>query len=199
MPVPFPLTTNSESFISAWFLSDTKICDELINYFKNSTDKIIGEVQKIDGKVIDPQVKDSEEITLYVQDQKDIFLKYLLTLQEVVDEYKKKFPQVDAQGAWSITEGTNLQYYKPGGGYKVWHCERSSYKYPNSSRHLVFMTYLNDVDDEGETEFLYQQLKVKPVKGLTLIWPADWTHTHRGIVSPSQEKYIITGWFNFIQ
>ena len=64
------------------------------------------------------------------------------------------------------------------------------------TRHLVFMTYLNSVDDGGETEFLHQNIKVKPKKGLTLIWPADWTHTHRGVVSPSQDKYILTGWYN---
>jgi hypothetical protein len=65
------------------------------------------------------------------------------------------------------------------------------------SRHLVFMTYLNDVTDGGETEFFYQKLKVKPEKGLTLIWGADWTFTHRGITSPTQTKYIVTGWFNY--
>ena len=59
------------------------------------------------------------------------------------------------------------------------------------------MFYLNDVEDEGETEFYYQKLKVKPKKGLTLIWPADWTHTHRGIPSKTQEKYIATGWYSF--
>ena len=46
------------------------------------------------------------------------------------------------------------------------------------------MTYLNDVNDYGETEFYYQKLKIKPEKGKTVIWCADWTHTHRGISSP---------------
>jgi len=41
-------------------------------------------------------------------------------------------------------------------------------------------------------------LKVKPEKGLTLIWPADWTFTHRGIPSMSETKYIVTGWYNYI-
>ena len=59
------------------------------------------------------------------------------------------------------------------------------------------MTYLNDVTDGGETEFFHQNLKITPEKGLTLIWGADWTFTHRGIPSPSQEKYIATGWFSF--
>jgi hypothetical protein len=59
------------------------------------------------------------------------------------------------------------------------------------------MTYLNDVTDDGETEFYYQQVKFQPKKGLTVIWPADWTHTHRGIASMTQDKYIVTGWYNF--
>ena len=66
------------------------------------------------------------------------------------------------------------------------------------SRHLVFMTYLNDVKDDGQTEFYYQRLKIKPEKGLTLIWPADWTFTHRGIASNSEDKYIVTGWLNLV-
>ena len=60
------------------------------------------------------------------------------------------------------------------------------------------MTYLNDVEDQGETEFHFQEVKIKPKKGLSLIWPADFTYTHRGIPSPTQEKYIATGWFNMV-
>ena len=61
------------------------------------------------------------------------------------------------------------------------------------------MTYLNDVTDAGETEFFYQKVKIKPKKGLTVIWPADWTFVHRGNITPTQDKYIITGWFNYTQ
>ena len=60
------------------------------------------------------------------------------------------------------------------------------------------MTYLNDVSDGGETEFFHQKLKVKPVKGKTVLWPTDFTHLHRGITSPTEDKYIATGWFNFL-
>mgnify|MGYP001271300870 CR=1 FL=1 len=41
-------------------------------------------------------------------------------------------------------------------------------------RVLVFMTYLNDVTDEGETEWYYQRVKVKPRKGLTVIDPGSY-------------------------
>ena len=49
-----------------------------------------------------------------------------------------------------------------------------------------------------QTEWYYQKKKIQPKKGLSVIWPPDFTHTHRGIPSPTQEKYIVTGWWNFI-
>lgn len=99
--------------------------------------------------------------------------------------------------SWSVIENINIQKYNPGQWYKKWHCERDSPKSHNLRRILVFMTYLNTVGDEGETEFLYQNMKVKPEKGKTLIWPSEWTHTHKGIPSRTETKYIVTGWFSF--
>ena len=46
--------------------------------------------------------------------------------------------------------------------------------------------------------FLYQEKKLQPKKGLTAIWPTDFTHTHRGIISPTETKITITGWFNYV-
>ena len=89
----------------------------------------------------------------------------------------------------------NLQHYKPGGGYKVWHHERDAYAVQN--RMLVFMTFLNTVTDQGGTEFKYQKRIVNAEKGLTVFWPTDYTHIHRGVVSPTQDKYIATGWYHF--
>ena len=59
------------------------------------------------------------------------------------------------------------------------------------------MTYLNDVQDGGETEFPMFGLKVNPEKGKTLIWPAEWTHAHLGAVVKKGNKYIITGWMHY--
>ena len=60
---------------------------------------------------------------------------------------------------------------------------------------FAWMTYLNDVEDGGCTYFPNFDLRFKPKKGTTLIWPSDWTHTHCGEVVNSGEKYIINGWF----
>ena len=66
----------------------------------------------------------------------------------------------------------------------------------NSERVLVFMTYLNTLKGSGETEFLHYGVKFEPTEGRTIIWPAEWTHAHKGL--PVKEtKYIITGWIGF--
>jgi hypothetical protein len=59
------------------------------------------------------------------------------------------------------------------------------------------MTYLNDVPNGGTDFYYYPELNLQAKKGLTIIWPSDWTHTHRGVISKTHEKYIVTGWFSF--
>jgi hypothetical protein len=61
------------------------------------------------------------------------------------------------------------------------------------------MTYLNTVEEGGGTEFYHQKLTVSAEEGVTVIWPADWTFTHRGVVAPREEKIIVTGWLSFIR
>ncbi|SEM79179.1 2OG-Fe(II) oxygenase superfamily protein [Stigmatella aurantiaca] len=94
----------------------------------------------------------------------------------------------------------NVQKYIRGsGGYPHWHSE----VYPKDAscdplhRVLAFQYYLNDVSQGGETEFYYQQRKVESKAGRLLIFPAGFTHTHRGNVPESGDKYIITSWVLF--
>jgi hypothetical protein len=61
------------------------------------------------------------------------------------------------------------------------------------------MIYLNTVKDRGETEFYYQHHFESAVEGKLVIWPSDWTHLHRGVPSPTETKYVLTGWFNHIK
>lgn len=58
----------------------------------------------------------------------------------------------------------------------------------------MFTTYVNDVTDGGGTEFHYQRIVTAAVKGKTVIFPAALTHLHRGVMSPTQHKYLLTGW-----
>jgi prolyl 4-hydroxylase len=181
-----------ETFIGQYYLDDLSICDSIIEYFKNSPNKKVGKVGFGD---VDKTIKESTDLYL---DNGDLANSYGLAFQRVLDKYMEQYKFCNKYQPFGLIEKVNIQHYLPKQGFHQWHTERTGKQDLVGSRHLVFMTYLNDVNDGGETEFYYQELKVKPRKGLTIIWPADWTHTHRGITSNTEEKYILTGWLNFI-
>jgi len=190
------------NFIKEYIIDDINLCDEIINIHKNSNDKKQGSCGK-NGQIqltkkkstdvcIDPNSNNLSKKEIIILE------KYFKNLQSIMDKYIKEFNFCNKGNPLQTVETFNIQYYKPNEGFFEWHCERSGITHLNLTRHLVWMTYLNDLTDEGGTEFYYQKLKVKPQKGKTVIFPVDWTHTHRGVVSKTQDKYIITGWLNYI-
>jgi hypothetical protein len=180
-----------ESFIGGWFISE-KTCDDVIDYFNRVKDKL-GKPGRL-GYGIDKKKKDSLDVGVHQMNFEGPIKSYREQLQKCLDNYEKRYGYVHHLDNFNINTSYAIQYYKPGGGFKEWHCER-----PNSKmekRCLVFMTYLNNVD-EGGTEFYHQKIITPAKKGLTLIWPTDWTHTHKGQISKTQEKFIVTGWYSF--
>jgi hypothetical protein len=96
------------------------------------------------------------------------------------------------------TKEVKLQKTPPRGGYHFWHCE--NFTKDTSGRVLAWMIYLNDIPPgEGETEFIWQKRRFQPEAGTCLIWPAYFTHTHRGNPVYSTSKYIATGWYTLDQ
>lgn len=184
------------NFIHQEYLQDLSICDKLIDYHKNGN-QVPGTLRYGDNAMIDTNIKDSIDVSFRYSNNEKLYSEYGELLQKVVENYILKYPFCNVGDPWSIVEGINIQYYKPGAAFRAWHSERLSKSPPASERHLAFMTYLNDVTDQGGTEFFHQKYITQPRKGLTLIWPVDWTYIHRGIPSPTQEKYIITGWFSY--
>lgn len=96
-------------------------------------------------------------------------------------------------------EITAQRYLASKGGYPYWHSEVYPQPPHNDALHriLLFMFYLNDVTEGGETDFFYQQRSVTPVEGRLVIAPAYFTHTHRGNVPQSGDKYVLTSWILF--
>ena len=109
-------------------------------------------------------------------------------LQHYMSEYFSL--QHSSVTSWDI----KVQKTKPGGGYNLWHHEDGDIRH--ADRELVWMIYLNDMPDgEAETEFLYQRRRIKPTKGTVVVWPAGFTHTHKGNTVLTEDKYILTGWY----
>jgi hypothetical protein len=117
-------------------------------------------------------------------------------LQTCYEEYTNKFSVLKQNKIRGTT--MKMQRTDPGGGYHVWHGEQGNGK--QAERVLVYMLYLNtlELESAGETEFLYQQTRIRPIENTMLLWPAAYTHAHRGnTVFGNTSKYIVTGWFYY--
>jgi hypothetical protein len=117
-------------------------------------------------------------------------------LQRCYDAYTEQFSLL-RDGKITGT-AMKMQRTDPGGGYHVWHGEQGNGEH--ADRVLVYMLYLNTltVEEAGETEFLYQQRRISPQENTMVLWPAAFTHAHRGnTVFGERSKYIVTGWFYY--
>ena len=116
------------------------------------------------------------------------------SIKEYIEKYKEENPELNLLNKWVIRDNYNLQKYSPGGGYHILHCENY-----NTGNHrtniLAWMYYLNTVREGGGTYFSNFDLTVNAEEGRLVIWPAYWTHFHKGVVSKTYDKYIATGWF----
>ena len=190
-------------FIHGTYIKES-ICDDLVSFFDNNPDRhtsgeVYGTCGKHKGQLINnANTKQSTDINFFPNSPEDVIIlqDYMEQLNLCIVEYEKRFERAKYLDQYGVIEPINIQKYEPGEGFYQWHCERAGRT--QSSRCLVFMTYLNDVP-EGGTDFLYQDLSTPAEKGLTVIWPSDWTHTHKGHISYEHRKYIITGWFNYLK
>jgi hypothetical protein len=183
-------------FIGSWNIENNDLCKKIIDFFEeNKSLQILG----VTDRGLNLNIKNTTEIRVSPNNLKDTKFK---CLNDYIAELYKCY--VDYQDQWPFLKNIiqnvdigsfNIQKYSPGGHYSKIHTERSGLS--NLHRMLVWMIYLNDVDDGGSTNFSHYDIKVKPEIGKTLIWPAEWTHAHSGETLNSGFKYIVTGWMHF--
>ena len=111
-------------------------------------------------------------------------------------KYTEEYSALESASKHGIV-GLRVQRTPPGGGFHQWHFENGTRDH--AVRIVTMMLYLNDVDEGGETEFLYYRKRIQPKTGRLLIWPSGYPHTHRGNPPLSNTKYIITGWLDLIE
>ena len=174
-------------------------CKELIKWFETHPLRR-GSVMFEDGTgTIDTKIKSDWEVddpykTIFSNNSfvdiiiRDALIKYTRS-------YRESYPCVDNIDPWNVCDVYNIQKYDPGDGYYNLHCENCNSA--TQQRVLAWMIYLNTVTDEGGTYFDSYDKTLEAKEGRLVIWPAYFTHTHRGVVSETQTKYIATGWFSF--
>tara|TARA_B100000085_G_scaffold281867_1_gene309262 strand:+ start:822 stop:1382 length:561 start_codon:yes stop_codon:yes gene_type:complete len=170
---------------------DDKSVKEVLNVLKKNKKKLTS--GKVGKGMIDESTKKSLDLCINPPDLDSLIPNYMKSLGNVVHSYKLRFPEVHNDD-YHIREAVNVQLYKPGAGFYRPHYERHFHSF---HRLLTFMTYLTD-NPNGGTFFKYQDFYCPAVKGLTLVWPADFTYTHNGVVDYNKDKIIITGWLNWM-
>jgi len=186
-------------WIKSYEMEHPELCDRLINGFKTAKELGFSHAG-ISAKGVDPEWKDSEDVSLnclpieIYNGAVRVYREHVMTSMRL---YMKEFPVLASSGAKvGFLEPPQIQHYQPGGAFFGEHFEASGLDVAH--RVLAFMTNLNSVKKGGGTEFIYQKFVSPAKKGVTNIWPAGFTHTHRGIPAPKEHKYIITGWLSFM-
>ncbi len=80
----------------------------------------------------------------------------------------------------------------PGQGFD-WHID--SGPKGTARRFLSVLTYLQDVNDGGRTEFPLQNKAVQPRQGTMVLFPPYWMFPHRGAPPVREVKYKLTNYF----
>ena len=168
------------------------VCEDMITRFEAAKDEQhpghIGQQTSVDDSI-----KRSTDIYLGNKTQwQDIDQHLFHSLARALKEFSQAFPYFSS-GFKDI--GYNLQRTQPGEHYH-WHIDGGSHNF--SQRQLVPIWYLNDVAGPGgETEFLLQDVQIRPERGKLILFPPFWTHEHRGVTLQKGIKYIATTWIVF--
>jgi len=167
------------------------LCDQIVENFKASQSVVDGRVINADGShVVNKKAKISIDLDFSKEVGKDsemdrsLFSLVNLAFQRYVERFSvlKVFSIYDT--------GYFLTRYEKGQGFYDWHIDAGNDATIN--RLFSCLIYLNTVEEGGETEFFYQKVSIKPVRGRMVLFPAAWTHLHRGTAPVSGDKYIMT-------
>tara|TARA_B100000212_G_scaffold327816_1_gene291454 strand:- start:370 stop:927 length:558 start_codon:yes stop_codon:yes gene_type:complete len=166
-------------------------CKEIIKFFKKDRRHKLG----FTSGGINTKTKQSTDLYCTFSDnQWDSYSKLIEpSVVKFANNIKEKYPFLNTgTDYWRNSNSYNIQYYKDNQGYFTLHCEQSS---TCPHRMLAWMIYLNDA--KCGTEFPYQKTILSAERGKGAIWPATWTHPHKGVTPNIGNKYIVTGWFEF--
>ena len=193
----------SDQYIREYWTQDDQQCDKLIKMFwaaKRAGMTKPGRVGSLENPQGQPEddKKKSEEISF-----EDIWngelgpdtwglRPYMDYITDCYSDYWEHFRLPPPIGIKILPQ---IQYYRPGEGYFFPHIDAEA---GVMSRVLVYISYLNSVPDGGTIMVNNDGFTIHAEKGKTVIFPAGITHKHVGEISQSHEKYICTGWVEWL-
>lgn len=176
-----------------------ELCEKIIENFKCLNESGFGRDRRAAADTSNNTLK--KDTAVFMQERYPTDLKHTIVsselheiLWQVYDAYKYNYGILNTVQEKLNSFALKIQETDLAGGYHVWHFESDSRG--NANRILTWILYLNEVEG-GETEFLYLSKRIKPEVGTLLLFPAAFTHAHRGNPPLDAKKYIATGWIEF--
>lgn len=163
-------------------------CREVIQRFEACDYKERGKVGNNTREgLFDPRYKNTLELypSQHPKDWGDV-LNHVVgnlktNLADFMSDYHDAFPVPLYPEEFRVTK-------YPIGGHFNWHSDNIG---SDVTRVLTVMYYLNTVEEGGETDYEWQELKIKPVEGRMAICPVGWPFRHCSRPTVSNPKYII--------
>ena len=170
-------------------------CNNCIEKFENDSGKYQGKV----NMGVDLSIKRSTDLTLSASKNTEnweyedsVFFNSLNdSLPKYFENLSKELTyNVNALDSSTFDTGYQIQRTLPGDFY-IWH--HDFFVDANNYRVLTYIWYLNDINEDGYTEF-FNGVKIQPKAGKLIIFPSTWNYFHRGYPPKKETKYICTGW-----
>lgn len=169
-----------------------EMCKLLIDKFENNKEK-----QILNGKTVRKHLSASQwtemDISQHLAKQEsDYLIKQVFRFKDQYDSDCSLEPKLPVPGK---IDQLIIKRYDPN--------DEDSFELhfdslgPVSTRYLVILWYLNDVDSGGETCFPRLGIKIKPKAGRLLIFPPYWMYLHIGAKPISKPKYIASTYFHW--
>lgn len=168
-------------------------CYNVIEKFEQDSRKNQGAV----GGGINLDIKRSCDLNISDLDDWDSFdLVFYENLVKELENYRNFVPDLYRKtGASEELSGEDTGYQiqrtQPKDFYD-WHHDYMG------TRVLTFIWYLNDIENDGYTEFI-DGTKIQPETGKFVIFPATWNYMHRGVSPKDKTKYLCTGWIHHVE
>ena len=164
------MNTSNYIFIQDNFLNDIE-CDKLIDYYHKNKDKIV-----------------TKNNYIFCNMQPNKFFKNKLS--KISSMYIEKYPEANITFDKWYLEELRIKHFKPKNSFDNWHSE---HQVSTPLRMLALQIYLSS--HKCGTEF-YRYKTIISKKGRLAIWPAYFTHTHKGQVCPDNlNRFILSGYY----
>ncbi len=166
-------------------------CQNLVAGFENMT-----ELQRLNGRGIRPGLDNSAwtEMNIGALADKAFLGFFLAQIDTYLARYNRDVPLTIPVPIRPKTDRLTLKRYRPQVEEFEPHFDSID---DYSSRYMVFLWYLNDVDEGGATEFTDLGVSVTPRAGRLLMFPPYWMFQHAGRPPISGDKYILSTYLMF--